>query len=121
NDSVGEVIPGGIVDPGAKRRKVILDDHSQTALDFGDGQGAAQLVVPDVANDRIPKTPDSASVEVLPEIAAGLENVIREDLPIAVVDFAPLREGHDQMRNAHAPEHEPQGVRYIGEERRGLE
>jgi len=103
DDGVRELVPGGIVDPGTKRRKVISDDHRQATLDFGDGQRPLQLLVPDVADNRIPEDPDSASVELFPQIAASLENVIGKDVPIAVVDFTPLRQGHDEVRKAHAP------------------
>jgi len=102
DDSEREFVPGGIVDPRTKRRKVISDDQPQAALDLGDGQRPPKLLVPDVADDRIPEVPHSASVELLPQIAAGLENVIGKDIPIAVIDLAPLRQGHDEVRKTHS-------------------
>ena len=95
DDSVRECVPGWVVDPGTKRHEVISDDLRKAAFDLGHGQRSPQLLVPDVADDRIPEGPYAAAVEFLPQIAAGLENVIGENVSIAVIDLAPIQQGHD--------------------------
>jgi len=102
DDRLRECVPGGIVDPRTKQRKVVSDDLGQASVDLRSCQGPMKLLIPDVTNNRISEVPYSALFEFPPQISADLQNVLGKDIAIAIIDFGPFRESHDEVRQTEA-------------------